>query len=448
MHNVIILHHTSYFITLLPPLNYTLNLSLFTVYMYSAMSCRYCIVNCVEEVIMVAQRGANEVLEISPFHAEGWHKSKSYLGTTVQIRTASSVWSLGTIDLNEVGRSIIHLPGNDGPGSAHMVVLVEVKVAEPCDHCSVVVVIWQATVETSTALAIRNDTDVAITVCQADIEGNPSAGGIFEMCVGPSKHVPFGWADPDASTDVLVTVGTCLSGAVRVGRVNFLKAGVAVKLADNSGRSGTDNELILSVVAEGGSRVLRISRSIETTVCTISSDNATTSCKTIDSDGKEVVENIKSFGLSLNLASVGLSLVVEKPIRREFFSLYIDCLEAKMKTKGAIKSFEFIIMDIQLDNYSETGVYPVLLHSMRKSNKMDITHQKRSIGNSSNPESMSKKEGDISPPGGGGGGGGPDVFGDVPLFQISLIEETRASSSTLKYVAVRYVQLTTRIAVQ
>lgn len=95
---------------------------------------------------MVAQRGANEVLEISPFHAEGWHKSKSYLGTTVQIRTASSVWSLGTIDLNEVGRSIIHLPGNDGPGSAHMVVLVEVKVAEPCDHCSVVVVIWQATV--------------------------------------------------------------------------------------------------------------------------------------------------------------------------------------------------------------------------------------------------------------------------------------------------------------
>lgn len=382
---------------------------------------------------MVAQRGANEVLEISPFHAEGWHKSKSYLGTTVQLRTASSVWSLGTIDLNEVGRSIIHLPGKDGPGSASMVVLVEVKVAEPSDHCSVVVVIWQATVETGTALAIRNETDVSITVCQADLENNQAAESIFEVCVGPSKHVPFGWADPDSSTDVLVTVGTCLSGAVRVGKVNFLKAGGIVKLADNSGRSGTDNELLLSVVAEGGSRVLRISRSTgtEMLVCTSNDNGATVSCKTIDSDGKEVKENIKSFGLSLSLASVGLSLVVEKPIRREFFSLYLDDLEAKMKTKGALKSFEFIIMDVQLDNYSETGVYPVLLHSMRKSNKMDISDHKRPQGTA--PDSTSRKEGDISPH------GVSDVYGDVPLLQISLIEETRNASSTLKYVAVRYV---------
>lgn len=380
---------------------------------------------------MVAQRGANEVLEISPFHAEGWHKSKSYLGTTVQLRTASSVWSLGTIDLNEVGRSVIHLPGIEGPGSASMVVLVEVKVAEPSDHCSVVVVIWQATVETTTALAIRNETDVFITVCQADLENNEAAESIFEVCVGPSKHVPFGWADPDSSTDVLVTVGTCLSGAVRVGKVNFLKAGAKLKLVDNSGRSGTDNELFLSVVAEGGSRVLCISRSTEMLVCTSTDNGATVSCKTIDSDGKEVKENIKSFGCSLSLASVGLSLVVEKPIRREFFSLYLDCLEAKMKTKGALRSFEFIIMDVQLDNYSETGVYPVLLHSMRKSNKMDISDHTRAQGRA--PDSTSRKEGDINPH------GVSDVYGDVPLLQISLIEETRNSSSTLKYVAARYV---------
>jgi hypothetical protein len=253
------------------------------------------------------------------------------------------------------------------------------------------------------------------------------------VCVGPSKHVPFGWADPDSSTDVLVTVGTCLSGAVRVGKVNFLKAGGIIKLADNSGRSGTDNELLLSVVAEGGSRVLRISRptGTEMLVCTSTDNGATVSCKTVDSDGKEVKENIKSFGLSLSLASVGLSLVVEKPIRREFFSLYLDCLEAKMKTKGALKSFEFIIMDVQLDNYSETGVYPVLIHSMRKSNKMDISDHKRPQGSA--PDSTSRKEGDINPH------GVSDVYGDVPLLQISLIEETRNASSTLKYVAVRYV---------
>jgi hypothetical protein len=66
---------------------------------------RYCIVNCLEEEIMVVQRGSRDILEIFPYQAEGWHKSKASLGTSVQIRSGSSVWSMGSVDLNEVGQA-------------------------------------------------------------------------------------------------------------------------------------------------------------------------------------------------------------------------------------------------------------------------------------------------------------------------------------------------------
>lgn len=74
----------------------------------------------------------------------------------------------------------------------------------------------------------------------------------------------------------------------------------------------------------------------------------------------------RTVGVSFSLASFGLSLVVEKPTRREFLSLYIDGLEGRLKTKGIQRSFEFIVMDLQIDNYSESAIYPVLLHSTKK----------------------------------------------------------------------------------
>jgi hypothetical protein len=71
---------------------------------------RYCIVNCLEASIMVVQRGSREILEIASYQAEGWHKARASLGTSVQIRSANSLWSMGSVDLSEVGRSVIHLP--------------------------------------------------------------------------------------------------------------------------------------------------------------------------------------------------------------------------------------------------------------------------------------------------------------------------------------------------
>ena len=372
---------------------------------------------------MVVQKGAREILHIDSHKAVGWHKTKAALGTTVQVRTSSSVWSLGTLDLNEVGRSIIHLPGWEGRG-VPFVISVEVKIAEPKDNCSVVIVIWRATVETSTAFSISNNSDVPITVCQADIDS--AQIGLFEVCVGPSTCVPFGWGDPDGSTDILVTAGVSMSGAVRVARCNILKAGKTVSLSDNTTRVGVLGELQLSVVAEGGGRTIRITR------CT--KDLNTASDSIIDSnefecEGKDGKEIQKSFGMSFTFASVGVSLVLEKPYRREFLSLYIDGLEGRVKRKGSLCSYEFMILDLQVDNYSQSVVYPVLLHSMKKDSKMDFMSHTKCFENSRN----SPRGSDVPV--------STDDGEDCPLLQITLIQETTSTASTLKYVALRYAFL-------
>ena len=273
----------------------------------------------------------------------------------MQIQTQSSLWSLGSVDLNEVGRSVIHLPlKGSNPGDVPLVVLVEVKLAEPSDHCSVVVVIWQATIETSTALAVRNDSDVHIVLQQCDIEFDKSSSReLFEVCVFPGQCVPFGWADSDGSTDVFVAVGTCLSGATRVVRVNFLKAGGVIKLPDNTGRVGVNEGLVLSVIAEGGGRVLHITRTQDPSTSFSTSFNASMSSLSLINSSKTTDSELdsKTFAVTFSLASFGVSLVVEKPVRREFFSLYIEGLEGRAKTKGAIRSFEFMVMDLQVKIY-------------------------------------------------------------------------------------------------
>jgi SHR-binding domain of vacuolar-sorting associated protein 13 len=389
-------------------------------------------VNCLETSIMLVQRGSKEILEIAPYQAEGWHKARASVGTSVQLRSLSTLWSLGSVDLNEVGRSALHLPRKGlTPSDPPFVVHVEVKIAEPTDHCSVVVVIWQACVETSTALSIRNDSDVSVTVKQADIDFEHMGidRSLFETSVAPGQSVPFGWADPDCGSDILVTAGASAIGSkLRLARLNFLKAGEQLRLpSSNSGRIGFQSEVVLSVLAEGGGRVLRVTRSTELGLNSRNLVSETVSAETNTTYNDSEV--VKSFGVSFCLASFGLSLVVEKPVRREFLSLYIDGLEGRVKTKGAIRSFEFMIVDLQIDNYSETAVYPVLLHSKKKEVHKSVDLLRNDTDDC---ESVNSSKSEL----------GALISGEVPLLQMTLVEETQresaTSSSILKYVAIRY----------
>ena len=118
----------------------------------------------------------------------------------------------------------------------------------------------------------------------------------------------------------------------------------------------------------------------------------------------------RNFTLKISLKSIGLSVIAERPVRREFLSLYIDGIDATMSQRtinnydpytldgvsvgqgpgqglgsglglgpaagpglsagSAMTSYQLEISDIQIDNYSETAIRPVLLHSFSSSRQV------------------------------------------------------------------------------
>lgn len=79
-----------------------------------------------------------------------------------------------------------------------------------------------------------------------------------------------------------------------------------------------------------------------------------------------------SVSVSLRLASVSISITVEKPIRREFMCLHIDTFEARLRATNAARSIEVSVNDLELDSYSETSVSPVMLYIIRDSESQNV----------------------------------------------------------------------------
>lgn len=410
---------------------------------------RYCIVNLMDEELLVVQRGSREIMTYRPYIAEGWHKSDISLGTSVQLRCQSSLWSLGTIDINEIGNSVLHLPrkySENVEDQGALVLHVEVKVADPGEYCSVVVIVWRASVESTSDISIRNETNAHVTVMQADLDLEPSLreSRLFEVCVAPGAWMPFGWADPDKECNVLVTVGTTLIGPrKRIAKVSMLKAGELLRLPDNSGRSGPSGEVVLSVLAENGGRILRISHHSNDTYA-LYGTNASMFKRSGEPNG---------YSVNFFLSSLGVSLVVEKPIRREFLSLYIDGMEGRLKIHDNVKSYEFMVMDLQVDNYSETVIHSVLLYCVKEikekkknphgENREDQSH---SEGRQEGKDAEESKSTDDSESIEDGDEESVDES-ETPVIQLSVVQEMPVGTSTpiFRYVAFRVLALSLEV---
>lgn len=405
---------------------------------------RYCIVNCLDEPLMVLQKGTKDIMTILPFHAEGWHKAHAALGTAVRIRSGSTFWSLGAVDINEMGTSILHLPKKGvsrNEAEKAIIAHIEVKVAEPTENCSILIIVSKATIETNTAIMIKNDSNVPITVEQADVdfgEEMETIQSLFEVCVPPYSSAPFGWADPDIGSNVLITAGTSLRGGKkRIAKMSLLKSGEFLRLPDNSGRSGSNGEVILSVITENGCRVLRIYRKT-VDVRDDLLDSLNFSPTIFSSDSKSPTYSIRFF-----LASLGVSLVLEKPFRREFLSLYIDELEGQYKFRDDAKSFEFAIMDFQVDNYSESALYPVLMHSTKKEVHKNVSN---SVGTGENQSSTEKVDGDVVDDDDDYETKTEDIM-EVPWLQFTVVQNQPSGTSTpvYKYIAFRVLELAVEV---
>ena len=116
-----------------------------------------------------------------------------------------------------------------------------------------------------------------------------------------------------------------------------------------------------------------------------------------------------SVWISLKFAYVGVSIVADKPERREFLSLYADTIDLTygMVPATNMQSVEVKVNDLQIDNYCETAVYPVLLRRVRQ--KGD------------------KKEDEDA----------------LPFFQFALIRETTAGTPPgvqFRYITMRVIE--------
>jgi hypothetical protein len=418
----------------------------------------FVIVSCLQEMLYVRQASTDVDLPVKPFNSECWHKTSAMYDTRVYIRCESSQWSLGCVDLHQIGSNVLLLPSTGGyspaaaPGilkrkpGAPIFLNVNVKMAEPGENAAIVIIIWESTLDRgSMALGIRNESDVPVCVRQnlgdADIYSSipltmpqstaESLAGIqvaaeemnmkrFCVCVNPGEVIPYGWADPEAPNEVLLVVGAEMYGPPqRTATVNMVHAGESMRFPDNSGRSGSTGEIILEVRAEHGGRILNISRA--KIVGNAGHGNDFTS---------EVTVPVSSaMGISVFLDSFAVSLILDKPTRRELLNLSLIGLEVQVKLKSGSRSVEFMIEDMQIDNYSETAVHPVLFCRKKKQvteDAYEANSSAQTVNNSGHGENGEIME---------------------PIVRFTLVQDLSKSKDTVvyKYCACRVLAFMVRV---
>ncbi len=289
----------------------------------------------------------------------GWHKAESDKGTKVQIKTNSTIWSYGCVDINEIGSTVLMLPAVEGNGlkgstMEHIVIHVEVKFAEKNENCAVTVIIWREILNTATAFSICNNSSYPVVFQQAgiDFQGvRPEIVSKFEVVVPSNQQVPFGWTDPEVSSKIRIAVGSSLlTAGRRTAEIDFLVTGNALRLANGVNIAGEAGEVVICVDTYGSGRILYIV------------DHPDDLDKIVEQSPESITFSSSNFTFGFNLREFGISLVLDRPERREFLSFTAKQFMGKQSITGDVTSFEFTVGDIQVDNYSETAVYPVILY--------------------------------------------------------------------------------------
>ena len=83
--------------------------------------------------------------------------------------------------------------------------------------------------------------------------------------------------------------------------------------------------------------------------------------------------------VSFGIEKLGVSLIVERPQRRELLSLHLMQMQGQVKSSNSLMSVEFAIQDFQLDNFSESALYPVLMHSVQRKSSETLNDGDSSI---------------------------------------------------------------------
>ena len=244
-------------------------------------------------------------------------------GSAVRLRLATSGWSLGTINLNDIGSSVMVLPPlmvhtSDGGTEKHSsskqsILHVEVKLAEPSENCMIAIIIWKAISKADSNYSIKNESDRMVTVRQVMNLGDANSN--MDICIPPRSWLPFGWIDPSLDSKVMLRVGQgFVASGAKIAYLDFKKVDQKLRLPFSSHASESVDDLneltsrtlkyrevVVSVEAIDTGRVLKI----------VPFYGEPTSLE-IDHHRTE-----SAFALNLNIKSLAVSLILERPKRRE-----------------------------------------------------------------------------------------------------------------------------------
>lgn len=386
---------------------------------------------------------------VEPGSAKTWHSLGTNPGTAVRLRAESTTPSAGCFDINEIGSTLLLLPRKDGDATSnkalpnHMVAHVEVKFSEQNENSYITVVIWRADVrqlpdgrlDNSTAgLSVKNETEYLVSVNQDNAEQllqtlPPAVAKKYELLLHPKQWQAYGWVDSGFGSNLRVTItnaaGSCLACVV-----NTL-------LVDQKQTLGNIVSLVVKTVGNG--KVLYITKLEKLTVLKPAPSSK-------ESATPEHGDRSKDLILKLRFQSIALSLIAERPTRRELFTAYVESLETSIRRvqesahENAMTSYDLKVRDIHVDNYTDTCIYPVLLNSINSDERIQAEKQRRRALTSSgtNPSDVSSEN--LSTMGDETGENSQDYH---PFLRFSAMwERPRGQQAVIvKYLAVRMLEL-------
>lgn len=362
------------------------------------------IVNHLKKRLYLVQKDVNfdqnAVQEIAPKTTVPFHGSSSRRETEIFFKVEGSDWTLGAIDMNEIGTSVLLAVNASDSTSPHVFLNVDVRFSSAEENSYITVVVWESKIwkdpisekvyrEGNVIYSIRNDSHVPITMIQNKISikerlrstsrkvTQNNEDSKWAIVVSPGIWQPFAFLDPDAGDEFTFLIGTSLVDTIgtpislklsRVGTVAYL------------GAQEERIQLRLEVKANANGKIITVQS------C---SDMDLSPFGTSTNSSKRSFDDVQQndFIINLNVSCFAISVIADKPSRRELFALALRGIHFELrqieetKDENPATLIFFKLNDMQIDNFSESAVYPVLLRSARIEGGDDTVSKRGSAKN-------------------------------------------------------------------
>ena len=364
----------------------------------------FLLINCTSDTIYCQQVKEGKgigvesagVTKVASQATEEWHKGDANEDTTeVIIKSGSSKWSLCSIDLNEIGSHSIMLPLPKLDTKTLKIIEIEIKFAGPDENGYLLVIFRDSGSKNDdnnedAALSFLNDTDAPILIRQLNIADTLNCDlSTLNVVVPPWGWVPWGWVDLSSDQHLYINIDNRpneggvvdvlqiekkiqikTSASINLHMKDSSKSN-ALTLSPNRGAAnpylGSSNCVFIKIIVDNkGHKIIHATQGVDTPA------EEDDSFKNIHFHHKP--DDTIEYRLSIK--SIGLSLIGERPTRREMFSAYISEFSAFMKNykegyneKVDLTSFGMRIMDIQIDNYFSEAPFPILMHTYNASER-------------------------------------------------------------------------------